>query len=526
MTKTITPGDLKPRLTAGGEIAFIDVREYGQYGEGHPFFSVNIPYSRLELRVERLIPRKSAPIVLLDDGDGAGLAEMAASRLAGLGYTDVTILEEGARGWVAAGFTLYQGVNLPSKTFGELVEHAAHTPSITAKQLQAMQSKGEAHVLLDGRTPHEYRNMTIPGSRSCPNAELGHRLPQLVTDTTTPVIVNCAGRTRSIIGAQGLINAGVANPVFALENGTQGWSLAGFELERGTEPQPFAVPNAAALAQSRKRGAALAERFAVPSIDGAKLADWQGDETRTLYLLDVRTAEEFDGGHLPGARHAPGGQLVQATDHWVAVRGARIVLCDDTGLRAVQTALWLARMGHDAYVLREDVTESSALETTMPAEASIESTLEECSAEALGDRLAEGARLIDLRPSMDFRKAHLDGAQWGIRPRLGRLGLKADDDIILCGGRDVAELAARDLRAHGCGKLSWHAPDEAAWSEAGLAVTASAEDPPDEACIDYLFFVHDRHHGNVKAMRGYLEWEIALVDQLDEQERGVFNPEF
>jgi hypothetical protein len=31
--------------------------------------------------------------------------------------------------------------------------------------------------------------------------------------------VNCAGRTRSIIGTQSLINAGVPNPVTALRNG-------------------------------------------------------------------------------------------------------------------------------------------------------------------------------------------------------------------------------------------------------------------------------------------------------------------
>ena len=39
---------VKPLLTGGGEIAFLDVREHGQYGEGHPFFAVNLPYSRLE----------------------------------------------------------------------------------------------------------------------------------------------------------------------------------------------------------------------------------------------------------------------------------------------------------------------------------------------------------------------------------------------------------------------------------------------------------------------------------------------
>ena len=34
---------VKPLLTDGGEIAFLDVREAGQYGKGHPFFAVNLP---------------------------------------------------------------------------------------------------------------------------------------------------------------------------------------------------------------------------------------------------------------------------------------------------------------------------------------------------------------------------------------------------------------------------------------------------------------------------------------------------
>ena len=48
--------------------------------------------------------------------------------------------------------------------------------------------------------------------------------------------------------------------------------------------------------------------------------------------------------------------------------------------------------------------------------------------------------------------------------------------------------------------------------------------PRDADCIDHLFFVHDRHDGNLEASRRYLEWELGLVDQLDEQERSVLRP--
>ena len=117
----ITAKQLKPLLTDGEEIAFLDIREHGQYGEGHPFFSVHVPYSQIEHLAPRLMPCLAVRCVLMDDGDG--VAERAANVLVSLGYKDVSILDGGAPAWAAAGYTHFKGVNVPSKTFGELVEH-------------------------------------------------------------------------------------------------------------------------------------------------------------------------------------------------------------------------------------------------------------------------------------------------------------------------------------------------------------------------------------------------------------------
>ena len=137
MAERISAAALKPQLTDGREIAFLDVREHGQYGEGHPFFSVPMPYSLLESRAAKLLPCRLTRIVLMDDGDG--VADKAAARLGQLGYEELAVLEGGAPGWAAAGFTLYKGVNVPSKTFGELLEHACDTPRLTAEALQRME---------------------------------------------------------------------------------------------------------------------------------------------------------------------------------------------------------------------------------------------------------------------------------------------------------------------------------------------------------------------------------------------------
>jgi len=517
--------DLKPQLNDGNEIAFIDVREHGQYGAGHPFFIASIPYSQLELMAEILLPNKSIHIVLMDNDDA--VSEKAKVRLGDIGYTSIAILKGGAKAWAKAGFTHYEGVNLPSKTLGELIEHVADTPRISAQQLMAMMEGDEDFILVDGRTPEEFRTMMIGNGICCPNAELGHRLPQLLSSDSTKIIVNCAGRTRSIIGAQGLINQGYDNPVFALENGTQGWELAGYEVTRGAEDNLPHDLDEATLDASRKRAADLRQKFDIKQIDLSTLQAWKLDDTRTTYVFDIRTKEEFIAGHLPDSRHAPGGQLVQSTDKRVGARAARIVLVDDTGLRAANTAVWLQQMSHEVYILEQNITTLDGLERGLTPEISIVEKLPQCCVSEVADRLENGAILLDFNKAMDYRKGHIAGARWTIRPRLGELDAGTDCEFILVASdRRVAELAAIDLKELGLKNLSYLAGNVKTWAEAGLEIVATPDVPADKECIDYLFFTHDRHVGNLEAARGYLAWELALIDQLDEQERSFYQLDF
>jgi len=517
--------EVKPLLTDGGEIAFIDVREHGQYGGGHPFFIVSIPYSQLELRAELLLPNKSVNIVLMDAGDG--VAEKAQMRLGNLGYSSIDILQGGAKAWTDAGYTLYEGVNLPSKTLGELVEYVADTPRITAAQLMAMMEGDEDFILVDGRTPEEFCTMKIGTGICCPNAELGHRLPQLIRSSATKIIVNCAGRTRSIIGAQGLINQGFENPVFALENGTQGWELEGYELTWGAAENLPHNLSKVTLDASRQRAEFLRWKFDIRQVDLATVMDWQNDGNRTTYVFDIRTNEEFLNGHLSASVHAPGGQLVQSTDTRVGVRGGRIVLIDDTGLRAANTAVWLRQMGHEVYVLDRDITTLDTLECgTVPDKAIVERLIN-CRVIEVAENLRNGAILLDLNKAMDYRKGHIKGARWTIRPRLNKLDATTNSKFILAAtNKCVAEVAAIDLRELGVRNISYLAGDATTWARAELEIVSSPDDPPDEECIDYLFFTHDRHVGNLEAARGYLAWELGLIDQLDQQERSSYQLDF
>ncbi len=515
IARTVEVNTVRRWLADGGEIAFIDVREEGQHGEGHPLLAVNLPYSRLEAEIGRLAPRRSCRVVLADDDDG--VAERAARRMAGLGYRGLHLLTGGVAAWVAAGHPLFPSSNVPSKAFAEIVEHELGTPAISAAELDRLRRSGAKVVVLDSRPLDEYERFHVPGALPCPGAELVHRFADAVPSPDAFVVVSCAGRTRGIIGAQSLINAGAPNRVASLEGGTQGWRLAGLELESGVGGGLRAVSPDAALAAQR-RAQAVEARFGVRRIDHAGLARRLSEgETRTTYVLDVRTPEEFAAGHLPGSASAPGGQLVQAIDRWVATRGARLVLVDDTGARAVMTAHWLKQMGWDAQVL-DRALEGQALEAgpgspdalPFPALPTIEV------AEA-ARQLAAGAAAISLEPSAAYRRAHPQGAVWSIRPRLdrlpgavlgaGRIALFADDEA-------AARMAAIDLAELTAARIAVVGGGSAAWLQAGLPVAASPADPPDAERIDYLFWNHDRHAGNREAMQAYLRWETELPAEI------------
>lgn len=520
-SRMMTPAALQTALHDGREIALLDVREDGEFGEDHLLFATPLPYSRLELGIVTLVPRKDVRIVLCDDGS-SGVAQRAAGRLSALGYSDLAVLEGGTRGWKAAGYVLFKGVNVPSKLFGEMVEHAYNTPRITAKDLVNMRESGEDFVLFDGRPVHEHHKMTIPGSTCCPNAELPYRIPSMVNNPKTKIIVNCAGRTRSILGAQTLINFGVPNPVFALENGTQGWYLSDLQLEYGSTRQYPGTIDAARLPDQQEAARALMKRFNVRVAAADEVAAWFKEPGRTTYLCDVRTPEEFAAGSIQGAQHTPGGQLIQATDQWVGVRNARIVLCDGGDMvRAPVVASWLLQLGCDACVLDGGV--QSGLVGIKPATPALPSlpAITAADLKALLDHKA--CTVFDVGPSMAYRKSHVPGSRWTIRSRILKDAHEVKQPVVLVAAeQDVARLAASELAEAGIKDIRLLEGGLAAWTKAGHPTASSNDIPADRECIDYLFFVHDRHAGNREAMKQYLAWETGLMAQLGDQDKSVF----
>jgi rhodanese-related sulfurtransferase len=342
---SVTSSQVRRALLLREEIALLDVRHEAAFATGHPLFAANMATERIALEAAIRLPRKDVAIVVYDAGEG--FAAQAADRLAALGYTNIRELDGGLQAWQRAGYELFQDVNSYAKAFGELVEQRRHTPSLPAGEVASLIANKANIAVLDVRRFDEYATMNIPGSVSVPGAELVLRAGSVAPDPETTIIVNCAGRTRSIIGTQSLINAGVANKVVALRNGTIGWTLANQTLEHGADRRGEIGLFEGARAKARE----VAYRAGVKHVGPEEAIALEGQRNRTLYRFDVRDAEEYAAGHLKGFRHYPGGQLVQEIDMAAPVRGARILLTDDRAVRADMTASWLAQMGWEVYVL-------------------------------------------------------------------------------------------------------------------------------------------------------------------------------
>jgi rhodanese-related sulfurtransferase len=513
VTAPVSPAAVRGMLEDGSELALVDVREELIFSQGHLLLARSAPLSRLELKFAALAPRRTTRIVLCDGNDG--LAERAAAVLARNGYSDLGILAGGVEAWAAAGFELFTGVNVPSKAFGEFIEHEDGTPSIAADELARLIGKDADLVIMDSRPFDEYARISIPGATNVPGAELVLRARELTPSSETMVVVNCAGRTRSIIGAQSLINAGLPNKVVALRNGTMGWSLAGLTCERGKN-QRAPLVSREQLAWAKSAARRVAQACGVETIDRARLEALRRDKNRTLYLFDVRDPAEYEAGHMAGATSAPGGQLVQATDQYIGTLGARVVLVDDLEVRAGMTGSWLRQMGFaEVFLLAEAGDETGwpaapVLENETRGDAAVE-------AKALAGLVSRNAvTVLDLALSRNYLAGHIPGAWFAIRTRLARALEKIPiENTLVLTSEDgaLAALAVAEAESLIDRPVRFLKGGSAAWQAAGQPLSSDAK-MADEA-VDQWRKPYERSGDTKAAMQEYLTWEVDLLPRIE-----------
>lgn len=511
---SLTPADLAALMAGATPHAVLDVRERAAYERGHIYWTTSLPRRLLEARLPGFVTAKRTPIALVD-ADGT-VADLARPTLAAMGYTDVRPLAGGLAAWRAAGRPTVQGLNVPSKVFGERALHEWKTPQVSCPELAKRIANGDDMVIVDSRTPEEYHRGCIPGSVSMPGGELVLRIGELVERPDQTIVVHCGGRTRSYIGAESLRRMGLPNPIIALENGTMGWLLAGLELERGAERW---AP--AATAKGRAVAAEVARRVVqTDGLRGISAADLKAMQSRrdeeNLYVFDVRTTEEYAAGHVAGAVWAPGGQAVQAIDDYLAVRGAQIVFVCDDGSRAALTTAWYQRLGFPRIAFLEGglpawQAAGGALESGHPSP--VPWGLEAARAEAATVTPGEvgTALVLSVDPSDVYLKAHLPGAAWICRSRLEqKIGALAPDKsqalVVTCADGAQSTFAAATLGRLGYAKARVLAGGVRGWQAAGRPVEAGPTRLADDV-DDVVLKPYERGRA---AMEAYLRWEEAL----------------
>ena len=540
MPTTISPQDLDALLKGSNPFALIDVRETGEYNNAHIPGASLITRRDLEAQIADAVPHTATPVVLCDDDSRR--ATLSADTLGRLGYSDVSVLDGGINRWVTLEYPTEWGVNVPSKDFGEKVEVVHHVPEIDAVELRERIERGEELVILDTRTPEEYQRLCIPGGRSVPGAELALRITDITKDLSddATVVINCAGRTRSIIGTRVLQRMGMPN-VVGLKNGTAGWSLAGYSLESGADRLELPDLSEEGIAAAEAYADHLAEEDGVRYIGADELQALMARcDDETVYLVDVRTEGEYADGHIPGFRWFAGGQAVQRSDEVAVVKNCPIVFCCDGRARAAITASWYRQMGHrHVYALHGGTDEwqraGHSLErghsqakplgwddaqdkvrmlapSDVPSASDTSTTLVRTSGgTAAYIQEKTDATIIFVGTSQQFAEAHAPGARWVPRGWLeAQIADFAPDKsapvVVTCADGIASTFAGATLADEGYAEVSVLEGGMRAWIDASLAVEqglAGVMSTP----ADVVPAGTDRGYAD---MMNYLRWEEEL----------------
>ncbi len=519
MSGEISPKDLNDLLAGKSQFALIDVRETGEYNSSHIPDSSLIPRRQLESQMPNAVPFKGTQIILCDD-DGRR-AKIAVSTLERIGYSQVSFLGGGINQWVTEEFPTEWGVNVPSKDFGERVEVENHVPEINANDLHARIERGDKLVILDTRTPEEFQRFCIPGGRSVPGGELALRITDITRDLDedTTVIVNCAGRTRSIIGTRALQRMGISN-VYGLENGTSGWLLAGYQLETGADRVSLPALSSEGLSAAEAYASRLADEDGVHLLDIQALKSvMKKQEQETVYLIDVRNREEFEQGHIPGFKWFPGGQAVQRADEAAVVKNATVVFACDGKARATLTASWFRQIGFEdvcavdggvtAWTASSMELEKGMAETPPLGLDEARSKVNSISAKELDSATPPVVIFVDT--SQDFAQGHVPGAHWAPRGWLefwidGIAPSVETAVTVTCLDGVNAALAGATLVDLGYKNVTVLNGGMKAWRQAGLEIEQGLSGVMSSP-NDVVAFGPDRSYAD---MMNYLRWEEAL----------------
>ena len=552
MANTISPHDLKTLMNSDGLYAVIDVRDWGEFSLGQIPGANCIPRGSLEKYISVLVPQTAIHTVLYCDTGQR--STRAASSLESLGYTTVSVLDGGMNAWTAAAYETLHGWSLRGKEYGERLQVEESIPEMTAEELRERLKQHEQLYIFDTRTAPEFQAAHLPGAYCTPGGQLALLAPEIVHDKNNTIVTNCAGRTRSLLGAHVLRRMGFSN-VYALKGGTGAWRIAGHteELEKG---------DGARLPQLSETGMAACKQFAeqlakedhIHSLTPQELRARQ-DSDDLVYLLDVRVLDEYQASHIPGAHFCPGTQVALLVESLVGVKNAPIITMCAGRARAIIAASLLKGAGYPNLSILDGGTtawtqQGFPLETGAPNEIDfgqpvwmarllqglpagvepqalpipglVEATAqaELLTPQALQAQLTTGERLalLDVRSAGDFATAHVSGARWLSR---GKLDIEIEQEVpnkttwvvLICRKGNLSPLSVPTLKAMGYQHIAILQGGFNAWQAADLPTEQGlgAQSEFEQLAIEEVGLLGSGPYGfSHERMAQYLRDEEAL----------------
>jgi len=316
-------------------VAFLDVRTRKAYVQEFAFGAVNCPLDRFSLMIADLVPDRSTLIIMI----GANKKAISNTNLILLKkkYSNVHYIKGDYQAWKKAKLPMWAGEFTLSKAFGEWIEATGKVNNIFPNKLNRMHQQPDSQLLqIDARPKIEYEKFTLPYSKHCSGGELPAYLQK--TSSKKTIIVHCAGRTRSIIAYQTLLDFNISQKKYVLNGGTQNWVLNG--LERAYQQKSDIQKHKVNITQDKTLAKTIIQKFKLPSV--ARIKNIKGVHGFVIQ------SEIINNQKIPYWKNVNATTLVQNTDKFIASTSTPIYIYSDIPTSAVFSVLWLTRMGYHA----------------------------------------------------------------------------------------------------------------------------------------------------------------------------------
>ncbi len=493
--------DVQSAMDAGALL--IDVREAGEYAEGHLPGAINIPLRTVAQNLDK-IPVDQPVLVYCASGLRAGTA---LSALRTLGYDNVKSFPGGWKAWSGEGREAStdavdaQSVEPMAVDADLLAQVDGFLSSIpegyysvgTVEKLQEAMDAGA--MLVDVRETSEFDQGAITGAVNIPIRTLMQNLDQIPTDQ--PVIVYCASGHRAAM-ANGILHMAGFDNVRAFPPGYGAWAAAQETVAEAPAEVPAEVAAAvnsdfAVVMQTADMLEAIPEGY---STAGAIEKFQEMIEATSPTIIDVREESEYAEGHIPGAVNIPLRTITQNLDK-IPSDAPTVVYCA-SGLRAGMALATLKMLGYDnvksfsggwkawSGAGAEVSTDAGEAAIVTPLDVNPEALaaadeflvnipegyLSIASVEKLQEAMDNGAVLIDVREPDEFSQGHIATAvNIPLRTLAANIEQIPTDQpvIVYCASGHRAALANAALHLMGFDNVRAFPAGYGAWEAAGGA---------------------------------------------------------